>query len=324
MGQLVDRIMGDPDVIAYKANSNVIQRYDKVSNLKFLNLRLSGTLTLAGYTTAPNKMVEAVENLISQILLTATGKGSGTVSDSIKATDFAWSRFHTQLITGTAPTKTDIGTGNAAYNFETNCTLYLGDLNVRQLTSLILQLSFRNETAMVTGGVAGTAVLSNVQCVVHGREELGAPNAPSTRFLKESQLPFDISASKQDQQLKDLPVGNVITRMCFKGTVGAVDYADPSDTLFSNASRAEGPHVRLVANSAYTVMDYIYQSLRSNNKQRYKLESLPAGYAVWQPTRPWDARRAQTLTGKVDTNFTAGSVNTIQVTTVEVVSKAAA
>jgi hypothetical protein len=314
--------MGDPDVIAYKANGNALQRYDKVSNLRFLSLRLTGTLTHAGYGGAPTKLVEATENLISQVLLTATGKGSGTVSDPIKATDFAWLRFHTGILTGVAPTKTDIGTTNAAYAFESNCSLYLGDLNARALSSLLLQISFRDQTAMVTGGAGGTSVLSGVGVVVHGREVLGAVNRPSTRFLKESQLPFDVSATKQDFQLKDLPTGNTIMRMGFKGTVGATDYADPSDTLFANTSRAEGPHVRLEANSAYKVMDYIYGALRADNSQKFKMAN-PAGYSVWQPRAPWSARGVSTLSAKVDTNYTPGSTNTIQVTTVEIVNKAA-
>lgn len=318
----IDRVLGDPDTIAFSANGNKSQRYDKVSVLQYLTLRLTGTLTLASYTAAPTKFVEAVENLVSQILLTATGNASGSISDTIKSIDFAWSHRHTQFVTSTEPTRTDVGTSNAAYNFESNCTLFLGALDVRALSSLIMQISWRDQTAMVTGGTGGTATLSNVQITVQGREIMGSALNPSRSFLKESQQTYDVTSSKLAQKLDQLPVGNTIQRIGFKGTVGSVAFADPSDTVFNNTTNAVGPIVEVKANSAYTVAKVVYQQNRSVNKRQFQLNTdMPAGYMVWQPRAPFRARNAARLDAFVDTNFTNGSTNEIQVTTVEVVQK---
>jgi hypothetical protein len=323
MPQVVDRIMGTPDTIGFKANGNQPSTFDKISTLVFLTLRLTGTLTLANYSVAPTKLVEAVENLISLILLTAVGQGAGTVSDPIKSVDFSWLRTHTQMMTLAIPTKVDIGTANAAYNFESNVTLYLGKLNMLKLSALNLQVTWRDAAAMVTGGTGGTATLSNVQVVVHGREILGDPNQanPSRAFIKESQTQFTVTQTAQDFALRDLPIGNVILRMGVKGTVGTADYADPSDTIFANTSRAEGPHVRIVENTMNTRLDMIYGAMRADNATKYGSALLP-GVVVWQPRSPYVAVGARSLMGRVDTNYTGGSVNTIRVTTVEVVNKA--
>jgi hypothetical protein len=320
----IDRIIGDPNYLAFAAGATVTQKIDKVSTLLFLKQRLAGTLTNASYTTAPTKLVEAVENLVSMIALVAVGKGANGISDNIKAVDAAWAFRHTQFIEGTAPQRTDVGTTNAAFAFETNWKLYLGKLDARTLASLALQIGFRDSSAMVTGGVAGTATLSGVTVTTQAREIMGL--APANRpYLKESQQTFDITKSQLDTELKDLPVGNLIKRMCFKGMVGANNYSDPTDNIFATPNgvtdRAEGPHVRLEANGGYRPFDAIYAQARSHNKEQYKLESMPSGYIVWEPPTLWNARVVEKLKALVDLKFTASNTNTIQVTTVEIVQK---
>lgn len=317
----VDRIMGDPTPLTYTANAPVTAKFDRTSVLNYLDLRLTGTLTLASYSGAPTKYVEAVENLVQQILLTATGGGAGAVSDTLKAADFAWFHRHSQFLLGTQPKRTDVGTSNAAYAFESNCRLFLGSLDTRALSAFIMQIQWRDATAMVTGGTGGTATLSNVQITVQGREILGLPIQPSRKFLKESSLMYNVTASTLAQKLSDLPVGNVIKRMGFKGTVGAVNYADPSDTVFANTSRAEGPHVTIKANSSYTAFDQVYGQIQATNKQAFNIESWPAGFALWQPRVPFNAGAAARLDAFIDTNYTGGNTNEIWIYPVEVVSK---
>lgn len=320
---IVDRIVGTPDVISYVANGNQSQQFDKVSVINFLALRLTGSIDTGGSGGPSGKFTEGIENLVSSINLSATGKGPGTVSDTLKACDFAWFAFHTWLLGKTRPTRTDVGsTASTTYAFESNATLFLGALDARALSSLKLTASFRDINA-VYGTPNAAAFTTNLSPVltVQAREVLGLPVNPSRSFLKESHLQYSNPVTKQDLKLTDLPVGNVIQRLGLKGTLStSLDYADPSDTPFANTSRAEGPHFRIKANSAYTVMDAIYKQNQSENKKAFTIESWPAGYSVFQPRVPFNAANASRLDGFVDTYYSSGT-STIHLYPVEVVSK---
>lgn len=340
---VVDRIIGDPQVVTAVNNQNVIQKIDRVSNIAFLRFRLTGTLTNGSYSTAPTKLVESLENYIASVTINVTGKGSNAINEPLKSVDLNWLNFLTRILEGTAPTRTDVGTTNAAYNFETNAKAFfahppkfrsLSSLSPRELATLLLfdartaaaftiTFQFRDATALVTGGSGGTSVLSNVQVTTQAREVLGL-NPAVRPFLKESQVPFNITASAQGTLLKDMPVGNIIKRMLFKGFVGANNWSDPSDAPFNNTTPAEGPHVRLRANGSYYPMDVVYQQQRAENKELYSMESLPAGYMLWEPSGGFNARYAEKLDALVDANFTNSNTNTIQVTTQEIVVRGGA
>src|SRR5260370_32015105 len=89
--QVVDRSGGDQMNVPFVANSSPVQKIDKgYENIAFIDFRLTGTLTLASYTTAPTKLVESVENLVAQVLVQATGKGGAAGIGVIKAIDFAY------------------------------------------------------------------------------------------------------------------------------------------------------------------------------------------------------------------------------------------
>lgn len=337
--QVVDRIAGDPLNVSFTANSPVTQKIDKgYQNIAYLDFRLTGTLTLASYTTPPTKFVESVENLIGLMLLQATGKGGSAAIGTIKATDMAYNVFMTKLLESTAPVRVDVGTGNNAYTFESNCRVYFALppkgrqvtslspqelwmtllIDARFLSNFTMQFQFRDQTAMVTGGSGGTATLSNVQVTTQVREVTGF-NPRKRPFVRETQQLFDVTASTLSKLYKDVPVGNKIRRMIFKGTVGSNTYSDPSDAPFNNTSRAEGPHSILRENNAFNIMDLNYFQQRSANKNTFQLESIPTGYMVWEPSAARDTRGVERIDFLQDVNFTGANTNEIQATTVEVV-----
>jgi hypothetical protein len=325
--------------VAFAANGTALQRLDKgYQNIAYLDFRLTGTLTLAAYTVAPTKLVESVENLVAQVLIQATGKGGASGIGTLKAIDFAHAAFMTKLMESTSPVRTDVGTTNAAFNFETNVRVYfaipprgrqIGDLTPQELFSTLLldaryfsnftaTFQFRDATAMVTGGTGGTATLSNVQITTQVREITGF--APMKRpFVRETQQLFDVTVSQLEKTYKDIPVGNKIRRITFKGTVGANTFSDPSDAPFNNATRAEGPRVKLRENNAFNIMDLNYFQQKNNNKVKFSLETLPTGYMVWEPPTGRDTRGVERLDLVTDVNFTGANTNEIQATTQEVV-----
>lgn len=346
--QIVDRVAGDPNPVLFLANSPVVQKVDKgFQQIAYMDIRLTGTVTHAGYTVPPSKLVEDVENLISQVILSGTGKGSAANIGAIKSVDAAYLYFISTMLEGTSLPRTDADTNNAAYNFESNFRLYfalppkgrrVANLTAKELfychlfdarfvTNLSLQFQFRDQTAMFsgTGANGGTTTLSSVQITVMVRELTGFPShtaqgKPIIRpFVKESQFLFDVTATALAKQFKDLPVGNLYRRITFKGTVGANNFSDPSDAPFSNTSRTDGPHLTLKENLSFQFMDVIYQQLRAANKTLFGIENMPTGYAVWDPGTGRNTANLQRLDLFADVNFTNANTNEIQATVQEVV-----
>jgi len=345
--QVVDRIAGDPINVGFTANSQVQQKWDKgYQLLAYADVRVTGVLTLAGYTAPPTKLVESIENLLSTFNLSATGKGSASTIGTIKNCDAPYFYRMTHFLEGTAPPRIDVGTNNAAYNFETNFRIYfalppfgrrIGILNPQELFSthlfdarfvsnFIASFGWRDQTAMVTGGTGGTATLSSVVVTVQVREVTGYPSHSKTGkpiirpFVKEEQLLFDVTASQLEKLYKDFPTGNIYRRITFKGTVGANAYSDPSDAPFSNTSRTEGPHLKLKENNAFNFMDIIYAQQRANNKHVFGLETMPPGYVVWEPSGARNTKGVERLDFLPDVNFTGSNTNEIQATLQQIVS----
>lgn len=344
--QIVDRIAGDPVSIGFTANAPVQQKIDKgYQVLAYEDIRMTGVLTLAGYTTPPTKLVESTQNLLAQVNLSATGKGSQSTIGTIKACDAAYYYRMTHFLEGAAPPVIDVGTNNSAYNFETNFRIYfaipprarrIGSLTPRELwgthlfdarfvSNFIQSFQFRDQTAMVTGGVAGTATLSSVVVTAQMREITGFPShrkdgSPIVRpFVKEEQFLFDVTASQLEKLYKDLPTGNIYRRITFKGTVGGNSFSDPSDAPFSNTSRAEGPHLKLKENNAFIFADVIYGQQRANNKHAYGIETMPTGYVVWEPSAGRNTNGVERIDFLPDVNFTGGQTNEIQGTLQQIV-----
>ena len=335
----VDQLIGNPTVVPFAVNSNVQQQLQNNYSMDFLQVRLTGTLTLASYSAAPAKFVESIENLIASLNLNATGSSAGAVTDQITSCDAALLYFKTRLMEGTAPTRTDVGTANGAYAFETNFKHYFNDprsnasaltrLFTNLLSSLTLAYQFRDQTAMVSGGTGGTAVLSGTQITVQARQYIGLTPPNPSPYTKLSQRTFAIAAAQNGFDANRVPVGNIIRRQYFKGMLGATNYADPSDSIFGATGKPEGPHVTLVLNQATKLLDQVYPQMRADNKQLFGVEVIPSGYAVYEPARNRKLASSIPMQGVgladnyIDVAYTGGSINTLQITDEELVKVSA-
>jgi hypothetical protein len=336
----VDRLIGNPSVVNFAAGQPVQQQLQDSYAMEHLAMRLTGQLVLDSYSTPPAKLAESIENLIQSLGLSATGSGPGATTDQLTNTDFAFHYFKTRMMEGTPPTRIDVGTANGTYLFETNAKHYFVDprsnasrlstLFTALLSSLTATYQFRDATAVVTGGVAGTATLSNVQLIVQSREYLGlTPPSPSP-YVKLSQRIFNVIQSQNGLDCNRVPTGNVLRRQYFKGLLGANSYSDPSDTVFGATGKPEGPHITLSINNATTKLDQVYQAIRVDNKLLFGVETIPAGYAIYEPARNRKLGSSIPMAGVanadnyIDVNYTGGSVNTIQITDEEIVKLSAA
>jgi hypothetical protein len=139
--------------------------------------------------------------------------------------------------------------------------------------------------------------------------------------VKETQRYTPILASQNLlRNSSGVPVGNILRRQYFKGLLGAVNYADPSNTVFGATGKTEGPHLQLNLNNAFLRFDRVYQQLVADNKTMFKQESMPTGWAVFEPAEngrlaaAMQMRGVQNADNYLDVNYTSGSINGIQIT----------
>lgn len=298
-GQKVERVY--PGSAIWAPNTTVPFTLDVNSVVEALHFKLTGTLTLASYSTAPTLRKEGIENLISLVSFTGAAKQSGNQAVNLSAVDPNYLRLKTQLINGTAPPRVDVGTANGTYNFETNFTKFFGAkrskvgdatfLDTRKLQNLRVNFATRDVTALVFGGVGGTATLSNVQITVSTDEWQGGATQTHNPYIRETFRQWDVtSISGLDRtMIPGMPISNRIVRQTIKGTVGNVDYADPSDAFFTTALRTEGAHIKSIIKGkggSFQRLDTTYAHQQTQDKNRFKLESWPVGYAVieYSPT----------------------------------------
>jgi hypothetical protein len=335
----VDAVFGDPLVVGAQLNNATIQRMQDNYAWEQMRFRLTGTLTLAGYSTAPTKFVESIENLISSLQLSATGKGQGAANNQLCNVDAAFLYWKTAAMKGVAPYRVDVGTANGAYNFETNFTRFFKDpnnsisrffvLNTALLNTLNVQAQWRDQTAMVTGGVAGTATLSNVQYSVTARRFLNWPQQAANPYVTETQRPFQILATAPLFPCRQIPVGQILNRQWFKALVGSTSFADPSGVLIANSSKPEGGHIQTVINNATYIQDNPAPALTADDSTEWKLSPWPVGYYEWEPARNGNIRNRPVLTNVqnadnyIDVTFQEGSLNNIVITDEQLVGVSA-
>lgn len=337
----VDQLIGNPTVVSYTGpNCNIQQQLQNNYALEHVAMRLTGTVVLSGYTTNPAKYVDSLENLIASYQLQATGKSAGATTDQVCNVDGAFLRLKQRLLQGTDVTRTDVGTANGTYQIETNLKKFFVDprSNASRLTmiftnllsSLTASYQFRDPTALVYGGVAGGASISNLQVVAQARMYLGMTPPTPSPYIRETQRSFNVTQSANDFRCDRVPTGKVLRRQYFKGLVGPTNFADPSDSIFGAQGKLEGPHVRLTINSATTKLDQVYGQLRADNKELFGVETMPAGWAVFEPARnrklinSLPLGNVQNADNFVDVNYTAGSINTIQITDEQIVGMSSA
>lgn len=330
--RIVDRTVGAPAAAGYAANAQVDQDLPRVAVYDSLWIRVNGTLTNTGYAGAPTKFAETPMNIVQSLQVIATG----SLQDTIKSIDLPWAYRQTQFLEGTAPFTSDVGTTNAAFAFECGARLYFRNmrsvnplatlLDARRLSGLTLRTIWRDQTSLVTGGSGGSSALSATQLTAIAREYYDMPAAAANAkfaYLKEQQRSFAIAGSQQEYLISNLPVGNRYRRICFKGTVGSTTFADNSDALFNLAA---SQNVKIRDGSTFP-LNVGYFAQRAEDKQLYRVEAMPAGYCVWEPVKlgtdaeMYDARAKRQLEALVDVNFTGGQTNTLQLTTVEYVTR---
>ena len=328
-----------PGVIAFAAGTTLPPfEIPNTYLYEALEMQLSGSLVLAGYTAAPTIRSEGIENLIRSVQLTGNAKGSGAQAATISNVDLSYLRFKSRIFSGTDVDRVDVSSANGTSSFYTTPTKHFGVLGMRGIqdntyldarlySKLNLSLSTRDVNAIVkpgTGAGGGTATLNNVYMTVHARVWQGAGFANSAPYVKETMQQQNITSGlpvlDAVPETKNLPVGNAITAITFKGCIGDVDYAEPVDDFFSTTLRAEGAHVKVEVagqGGVKTWTDQTYDHLVAANKVRYRQPAWPDGYARWDPSRDGnpsnilDMRGAISGQTKLDLTPTAGQTNTL-------------
>ncbi len=111
----------------------------------------------------------------------------------------------------------------------------------------------------------------------------------------------------------------------FQGDARREQLLRSSRHVFGATGKPEGPHITLVLNNATTKLDQVYQQLRADNKLLFGVETIPAGYAIYEPARNRKLASSIPMAGVqnadnfIDVNWTSGSTNTIQITDEEIV-----
>jgi hypothetical protein len=350
----VQEIIGNPNILNWAANTVTEADMPRTAVEEYWDLFLTGTLTLASYTTAPTDFIEAPETLIYSVQVNANAAVKGGVNEVFKNVDFPYLRFITHIYNGTDVTRSGIGTANAAYNFSSTPRLWFTDplaklpngkstakstmLDARLLSSLKLDIGWRDQTALVYGGVAGTATLSATQLQVLATHYYGvanvAPNgATITRnYLREVQQNYPVVSTSIDYQFQNLRVGAVLHRLTIKallqpsGAPSTVSFADPSNVILNtNTTRAQGAQMSVkINNNAYIPLNTVALQLQNSDTKLFNLTNgWITGYYVYEtstshnPRAMLNLRTAINMSLWADTEFTTGVQNNLQLTYVE-------
>jgi hypothetical protein len=148
--------------------------------------------------------------------------------------------------------------------------------------------------------------------------------------VKLSQRTYNVVAQQNGLVCDRVPLGQVLRRQYFKGMLGSTPYGDPSDSMFGAIGKPEGPHITLKLNQATVKVDQVYQQLRADNKTLFSVETMPTGYAIYEPARNRALRNSVPMDGvgyaenDIDVNFTGGSINTIQITDEQIINVSSA
>jgi hypothetical protein len=354
----VDEIVGNPNILAFSAGEVTESDMPRTNVEEYWDLFFTGTLTNASYTTAPTSYVEAMLNIVYQVLVNASAATRGGVNEAFKNIDLAYLAFIDYMYQGVWPDSNfgvySIGTANAALPFTVTPRLYFTDplsrlpngkstakatmLDTRLLSSLKLDIGWRNAAAMVYGGVAGTSTLSGLQMQVKALHYSGIPNLTPDgvtivrNYLREVQQLYPVTNTAIDTQFQNLRVGAILHRLTIKGIVApggapsSVNFADPSDVVLQgNTTRATGAQLTMkVNNNAYTPLQLPTKQLQRGNLSTFGLtKGTVPGYEVWETSGAHNPRAMLNLQAAInmvmfaDTEFTASVQNNVQFTYVE-------
>jgi hypothetical protein len=315
----VDEIIGNPNILTFAGGDVTEADMPRTAVEEYWDLLLTGTLTNAGYVLAPPvSYIEAMLNIVYQILVNASAAVKGGVNEAFKNIDLAYLAFIDYIYQGIWPDQNFgdyvIGTANAALPFSVTPRLYFTDplshlpsgkctakstmLDTRLLSSLKFDVGWRKSVAMVYGGdPAGTSTLSGLQIQVKALHYYGVPNVGPNNvtivrnYLREVQQLYPVAATAIDTQFNNLRVGAILHRLTIKSIVaptGApanVSFADPSDVLLQgNTTRSTGSQLTLkVNNNAYVPLQIPTKQLQISNVNTFKLtKGIVPGYEVYE------------------------------------------
>lgn len=356
--QPVEELIGNPNLLTYVPNGVFESDLPRSSVMEYLDLYYTGVLTLAGYSAAPTSFVEALLNIIYMIQINASAATKGGVNEAFKVIDANYLAFIDYMYQQQWPDQNfgvyTIGTSNAAHAFTVTPRLYFTDplsrlptgqntskstmLDTRLLSSLKLDIGWRNEASMVYGGTGGTATLSGLSLQCKALHYLDVPNVTAKgqqivrNYLREVQQIYPVVSSGIDSQFQNLKVGAILHRMTIKGLVApsaapaSTNFADPSDVLLQgNTTRATGSLIQMkVNNNAYTPLYTPVKQLQSGNVGTFNLtKGVVPGYQVWEtskqhnPKSMLNLRSAINMQAYIDTDFTASVQNNVQYSYVE-------
>jgi len=307
---LLDRLVGQPPILNFAANQQQVSQIDRTGVYDFLQLTLSYTATLAGYSTLPSmvgsNVYEQVLNLIQNVTLTSSGNAAGATTDTNVNTDLlTLAAYQYYYSNGTVPGVPFSTLSNAAFNVTAAAKIMFTDpwsnkseltrLDSRLLSQLNLSVTWRDYTSVVTGGVAGTTTISNGQIVLTVREWQNVTEAvrPWIRLSDRKQA---ITNQQNGQLFQGVPIGNVLRRELLQGIVPAAsgyNYGWSSAAAFGSTGQAQGPMWKLLLNNSTPVLNTALSTLVTDNPQLLGITSnawgttqgaIP-GWFIYEPAR---------------------------------------
>jgi len=306
----LDHLVGQPNILNYAANQQQISLIDRTGLYDFLQMSMSYTATLAGYTTQPTMVgsngYEAVLNMIQTVTLTATANSSGATSDTLVNTDLitlaVYQYYYGHGIIPGVP----FGTfSNAAFNVSAAVKINFMDpwstkggltrLDSRLLSTLQLSLTWRDPTSFAAGGAGGTATVTNAQVVLTVREwqNVAERIRPYLR-LQDRKAP--ITNQQNALQVQGVPVGQVLRREFLQGIVPQVanyNYGWSSAAAFGSTGQAQGPMWQLRTNNSVYQLNSSLAAIIADNPQLLgvtqnawgTLSGAIPGWAIFEPSR---------------------------------------
>jgi hypothetical protein len=306
----LDRLVGQPNILNYVPNQQQISQIDRTGLYDFLQLQLSYTTTLASYSTLPSAVgsngYEQALNLVQNVTLTATGNAAGATTDTLVNTDLLSLGVYQYYYSGGAIPGVPFGSlSNAAQNITAAVKVMFIDpwsnkstltrLDSRLLSQLQLSLSWRDPTAITTGGSGGTTTLTNAQVVLSVREWQNIVQRLRP-WLRTSYRQGQIVSQQNALDVQGVPVSNILRREMLQGIVPAAsgyNYGWSSAAAFGASGQAQGPMWSLLINNSTQVLNTSLANLISDNPQLLQIQTTAwgtingaiPGFYVYEPAR---------------------------------------
>jgi hypothetical protein len=310
----LDRLVGQPPVLPFAANQQQVSQIDRTGLYDFIKLNVSYTATFAAYTVPPalvgSNGFEAALNIIQNITLTATGNAAGSTTDTMINTDLQTLGVYQYYYShGTIPGLPVATPANGSQGVAAIVKAFFVDpwsnkgtmtrLDSRLLSQLNLSISWRDQTAIATGGTGGTTSITNsvlpAQCVLSVREWQNVPQTIRP-WLRTSDRKVQIVSQQNALQVQGVPIGNVIRRELLQGIQPAApgyNYGWTFPAVFGSTGQAQGPMFQLLINNSTKVLNESLLDLVGDNPQLLGITTTPwgtnngaiPGWYVYEPAR---------------------------------------